>query len=529
MPDADQQATTPSQSQRTPRVLLVDRGDALTSSLSEAMRERFDIIDTLDVELSRPERLLVAGTTLRPTRQAWADRFYKSNLGVDLRSRRARALLAGPAAQADVVFQTHALFETAHPRTMMYIDCTHRQSMEQWPAWNPLRGRALQRWLARERRQYHQAAHLFAFSEETARSIIEQYGVAATRVTVVGAGVNFAQTAQVGMRRHGPPTVLFVGNDFTRKGGPELLEAFALVRRHLPDARLRIVGTCRSVPAQEGVEQLGRIHDRDQLSRIYADAHVFCLPSHFDPFPGVLLEAMAHGLPSVVSAVCGIPEIVVDGVTAITVPHGRAGVPQLAAALEHLLTHPERASSMGDLARGRVRDRFLWSHVLDRMAPAFEEPAAAACLEPSRPQSPPTGHRPDADRHPPGKGITMTQTTDHHLGRDTLVSHRPWGAFEQFSLNEPSTVKIITVEPGSRLSLQRHQHRNEFWQVLDGPMDIEVDDRRWTAQEGEHIWVPAESTHRMANTGDGRARILEVAFGRFDEDDIERLDDDYGR
>ena len=123
----------------------------------------------------------------------------------------------------------------------------------------------------------------------------------------------------------------------------------------------------------------------------------------------------------------------------------------------------------------------------------------------------------------------MTQTHDRPQPPTTLTSHRPWGAFEQFSLNQTSTVKIITVEPSSRLSLQRHEHRSEFWQVLDGPMEIEVDGRAWTAQHGEDVWVPAGSTHRMGNTGAEPARILEVAFGHFDEDDIERLQDDYLR
>jgi len=110
-----------------------------------------------------------------------------------------------------------------------------------------------------------------------------------------------------------------------------------------------------------------------------------------------------------------------------------------------------------------------------------------------------------------------------------FVSERPWGQFEQYTLNEPTTVKIITVLPGRRLSLQRHEHRGEFWKVVDGPMEIEVDDRAWSATTGETIWVPRGSTHRMGNSGHAPARILEIAYGPFDEDDIERLEDDYSR
>jgi len=112
---------------------------------------------------------------------------------------------------------------------------------------------------------------------------------------------------------------------------------------------------------------------------------------------------------------------------------------------------------------------------------------------------------------------------------DMFVAKRPWGQFQQFVSNERVTVKIITVQPGQRLSLQRHQQRGEMWTVLDGPMEIVVGDREWTAQPGETIWAPQGDNHRMGNSGSAPTRILEVAFGHFDEDDIERLEDDYTR
>jgi mannose-6-phosphate isomerase len=112
---------------------------------------------------------------------------------------------------------------------------------------------------------------------------------------------------------------------------------------------------------------------------------------------------------------------------------------------------------------------------------------------------------------------------------DVFTVTRPWGAFQQFVSNETVTVKIITVQPGHRLSLQRHLHRGEMWQVLDVPIDVTVDDRRWTAQPGETVWVPHGALHRMGNSGTVAGRLLEVGFGFFDEADIERHDDDYSR
>ncbi len=112
---------------------------------------------------------------------------------------------------------------------------------------------------------------------------------------------------------------------------------------------------------------------------------------------------------------------------------------------------------------------------------------------------------------------------------EVFVAQRPWGEFQQVVSNETVTVKIITVNPGHRLSLQRHEMRGELWQVLDVPIDITVEGRRWQAQPGEMVFVPGGATHRMGNSGDTPGRLLEVAFGHFDEDDIERLEDDYAR
>jgi mannose-1-phosphate guanylyltransferase/mannose-6-phosphate isomerase len=108
-------------------------------------------------------------------------------------------------------------------------------------------------------------------------------------------------------------------------------------------------------------------------------------------------------------------------------------------------------------------------------------------------------------------------------------SERPWGGFEQFVHNEAVTVKIITVAPSQRLSLQSHTQRDELWQVIDGPADVEVAGQAQSVPAGGRAWIPRGSTHRLGNSGTAAIRILEIAFGHFDEEDIERLVDDYNR
>ncbi len=109
-----------------------------------------------------------------------------------------------------------------------------------------------------------------------------------------------------------------------------------------------------------------------------------------------------------------------------------------------------------------------------------------------------------------------------------LEDHRPWGRFRQYTANEPTTVKVITVAAGQRLSLQRHAHRDELWVALDDGLEVRVGDQVISAAEGDEFYVPRGTIHRVG-APHARARFLEVAFGTFEEDDIERLDDVYGR
>lgn len=106
--------------------------------------------------------------------------------------------------------------------------------------------------------------------------------------------------------------------------------------------------------------------------------------------------------------------------------------------------------------------------------------------------------------------------------------NRPWGNFERFTLNEKTTVKIITVNAGESISLQTHEHRDEFWRVLKGSGVIRIEAKDNDAREGDSFFSPRHSKHRVTGGPKG-AVFLEIAFGDFDEKDIKRLEDRYGR
>jgi mannose-6-phosphate isomerase len=107
---------------------------------------------------------------------------------------------------------------------------------------------------------------------------------------------------------------------------------------------------------------------------------------------------------------------------------------------------------------------------------------------------------------------------------------KPWGYFEQYTHNEPCTVKIITVVPGGALSCQYHKKRDELWIILDRGARVELDGEVLHPEPEEKLFIPRQTVHRLSAAADmGEVRILEISFGEFDEDDIVRLEDVYGR
>jgi len=105
---------------------------------------------------------------------------------------------------------------------------------------------------------------------------------------------------------------------------------------------------------------------------------------------------------------------------------------------------------------------------------------------------------------------------------------RPWGNFRQFTLNNPSTVKIITVKPNEILSLQSHKHRSEFWRVISGAGTVEIGEVKKNTIVGDEHEIPVGEKHRLGAGPEG-IQVLEIALGDFDENDIVHYEDKYGR
>jgi len=115
-----------------------------------------------------------------------------------------------------------------------------------------------------------------------------------------------------------------------------------------------------------------------------------------------------------------------------------------------------------------------------------------------------------------------------------VVEHRsnvrPWGRWTVLLRAAGYQIKEVQVDPGRRLSLQRHTHRSEHWVVVAGRAIVEIEGSATELGANESAYVPAGATHRLTNAASETLRVIEIAVGGYlGEDDIERFEDDWGR
>jgi len=219
------------------------------------------------------------------------------------------------------------------------------------------------------------------------RTAADQFGLRPANATVVHNGVDIAAfcpgesepalMAELGIAA-GAPVVGTVGNLRPVKDYPCLLRSFALARRRVPEAVLVFVGdgaerpTLGAVAAELGVADAVRFAgDRSDVARLLRLFDVFALSSQTEGISVALLEAMATGLPAVVTDTGGNPEVVVEGVTGALVPVG--GAERMGEALAALLADPGRRRAWGDAARERVVAEFSLERMLSQYESIYDE------------------------------------------------------------------------------------------------------------------------------------------------------------
>jgi len=380
---------------RPARIAMVCEGDArhpdrafsgIPNSILLELQRLGHEVDTIDCELYGWRRWLLAARVWSPIEKSWRARFRLSRPAVRARSILARRGFAAVRDRADIVLQFGATFDPPGAGAWPYaLYCAWNMALAirnaatgESPAPH-LSAAESGRISEREGRIYRGAAAIFTMSERLRQAFVQDYGIDPARVLAVHAGPNIDPShipARPGQRPPSrPPTILFVGRDFVRKGGETLLEAFRQVRRELPAARLIIVGP-QDLPVEEGVTMLGLLRrgvpdEWRRLVAAYQEADVFCLPTRYEPFGIVVVEAMFFGLPCVTSDTWAMTEMVVEGQTGFTLPARDAA--GFAERLLSLLRDPAQAARMGEAGRLRAADHFTWTAAVKKMHQRIEQ------------------------------------------------------------------------------------------------------------------------------------------------------------
>jgi glycosyltransferase involved in cell wall biosynthesis len=199
--------------------------------------------------------------------------------------------------------------------------------------------------------------------------------VSLQKIIPVGAGINlpFDPSKFDYLRDYSRPNLLFIGRDFSRKGGYFLLRAFELVKKEIPGARLTIIGPEMKYIA-DGISLLGPLSKTnpsglEKLIQSYSEASVFVMPSLYEPFGIVFCEAMSFGLPCIGTSLYAMPEIIKHGETGFIVPPSDEF--KLATAIITMLKDPVMCQSMGFEGRKRYQRNYSWDAVAQKMIHAI--------------------------------------------------------------------------------------------------------------------------------------------------------------
>lgn len=128
------------------------------------------------------------------------------------------------------------------------------------------------------------------------------------------------------------------------------------------------------------------------------------------------------------------------------------------------------------------------------------------------------------------EAVTLLKNINPELIKAHTTVHRPWGTYTILENRSCYKVKRVVINPGHRISLQKHFKRSELWQIITGNGVVTLNEHNDLVKAGESVSIPVESPHRLQNSGTEPLILIEIQTGTyFGEDDIVRLSDDYNR
>lgn len=341
-----------------------------------ALKDRNLLDRAIGVRLPPLQDTLLRLKNIHPNRAQWRQRYY-----FDLDYRHALTRAAGQLpCSGNTLLQIGHMFSLPQVFTdrtcISYHDGNLAEKLKSGFGLKGHSAKKIDAVLRYEEEAANQMAAIFTFSQYLRQSFITDYHVPAHRVFCVGSGINIAADATTKISQdYSVPRILFVGVEFERKGGPQLLQAFRRVSERIPNAELHIVGPGSLENLPKGVCFHGHLskaipEQREKLESLYRSSSLFVLPSLYEPFGIAPLEAMLYKVPCIVTDAWAFRETVRSGINGERVPKG--DVEALSETIIRMLSDPDMLSRMGEQGRDIVLREYSWKAVADKMNNALD-------------------------------------------------------------------------------------------------------------------------------------------------------------
>lgn len=336
-------------------------------SIFSRLSEKAELVDVFDLDLRGVQKVWAALTNFSLDRRRWGNKLHQNPRAFNVRTLMAERELSTLTGDYDLIYQDGAMFLPGRIPDIPFVSyhdsnvilSTGGGSLAQGAHYQGIK---LQETVAQEKMVYEGASLIFVMSNWLKDSLIRDFGISEKKIITVYAGTNLH--VQDFNKGYNEKSVLFVGNNFERKGGPVLLEAFKMVKKQIRQAKLIIVGPDIDIQ-EEGVVVKGRVTDQNELSKYFREASLFVLPSFFEPFGIVFAEAFAFKNPCIGTNICAMPEIIEDGKGGFLVPVNSPKI--LADRMITLLENEALSKQMGDYGFEKVKSKLNWDRVVDEM------------------------------------------------------------------------------------------------------------------------------------------------------------------
>lgn len=339
-----------------------------------SLRSNNKLLDVFNVDLNKRQKFLYAIPHLSFNRTKLRQKYLIHPLTFRKRSAIATSI-AREYEDADVIMQIGAMFKVNSDSKPIVAYCDgnlaiSKDSNRSFTEFVPQH--ILKKAFENEKSVYEKCSLIFTFSEWLRKSMVRDFELPENKVFAIGAGPNISLTEALEEKKgYDQKTILFIGKDFYRKGGDTVIKAFYIASKEIKDIKLIIAGTnpIHGVEARN-IEFTGYIdkntnEGRKKIIDLYKRASVFVMPSVFEPFGIVFLEAMLFKLPCVGSSICAMPEIIDEDNTGFLINPGDAEA--LAEKLIILLKDEAMLKKMGENGFERVMTQYTWDNVVSKI------------------------------------------------------------------------------------------------------------------------------------------------------------------